>query len=60
MATWVPCVPVSVKNVEPSVLFEIVMCFTSTKWVNSYTWQAEEDRSRRTIVAEQHGAACSS
>ena len=28
MATCVPCVPVSVKNVEPKMLFESVMCFT--------------------------------
>ena len=33
--TWSPWVPVSVKNVDPRMLFVIVRCFSYTKFLNS-------------------------
>src|SRR4051812_21607286 len=50
-ATWQPCVPVSVKKVVPSRLFEIVIFFTVTNSVNSYTWQPRKIRPKNTVVS---------
>src|SRR3954466_6103987 len=50
MATWQPCVPVRVKNVVPSRLFEMVMCFSCTNSLNSNTWHPRKISPKNTVV----------
>jgi|GEM_PF-3789026 len=51
IATWVPCVPVRVKKVEPRMLLVIVMCFSVTNSLNSYTWHPRKMEPKKIVVS---------